>query len=45
MAFPDNIGVIDLMLNVPDPNDREWYTFLKPLLLDESIRNCYKMPS
>ena len=45
MAFPRDIGVIDLMLNVPDPNDRAWYAFLKPLLLDEQSRNFDKMPA
>jgi predicted TIM-barrel fold metal-dependent hydrolase len=45
MPFPTEIGVIDLMLNVPDPNDRAWYDFLRPLLLDERSRNFDKMPA
>lgn len=45
MPFPTDIGVIDLMLNVPDPNDRSWYDFLAPLLLDEASRNFKKMPA
>jgi hypothetical protein len=45
MSFDSSIGVIDLMLNIPDPNDRSWYDFLKPLLLDEASRNFEKMPA
>ena len=45
MPFPTDIGVIDLMLNIPDPNDREWYTFLKPLLRDAASQNFEKMPA
>lgn len=45
MPLPTGLGVIDLMLNVPDPNDREWYKFLEPLLLDEASRNFEKMPA
>lgn len=45
MPFPEDIGVIDLMLNVPDPDDREWYRFLEPLLRDEASRNFQKMPA
>ncbi len=45
MPFPTDVGVIDLMLNIPDPNDREWYRFLEPLLRDEQSRNFDKMPA
>lgn len=45
MALPENPGIIDLMLNIPDPNDRSWYDFLEPLLLDEASRNFKKMPA
>ena len=45
MSFDSSIGVIDLMLNIPDPNDRAWYDFLKPLLRDEASRNFEKMPA
>jgi len=45
MPFPTDLGVIDLMLNVPDPDDRAWYDFLRPLLLDEKSQNFQKMPA
>ena len=45
MPFPTDIGVIDLMLNVPDPDDRAWYTFLEPLLLDQASKNFKQMPA
>lgn len=35
MGMPTDIGVIDLMLGIPDPGKKEgWYDFLKPNLRD-----------
>ena len=45
MAFPTDIGIIDLMLNIPGPNDRSWYDFMQPLFMDEASRNFAKMPA
>jgi predicted TIM-barrel fold metal-dependent hydrolase len=39
MAFPTDVGVIDLMLGIPDPGHKErWYDFLKPALRDEESK-------
>ena len=45
MAFPNNVGVVDLMLNVPARDRSEWYEFLAPLLLDEESRRVFEMPA
>ena len=44
MTFPTDIGVVDLMLNVPGQDNRDWYQFMQPLFLDEGSRNFDKMP-
>jgi len=36
MAFPTDIGIIDLMLDIPTGDQRDWYEFLKPQLREES---------
>ena len=45
MAMPNDIKVIDLMLNVPGEDNSRWYEFMKPLLLDEESRQMFKMPA
>lgn len=45
MSRPKEIGVIDLMLNIPEPDQSSWYTFLEPLLMDEESRTSMKMPA
>ncbi len=43
--MPRNIGVIDLMLAIPEPGRRsEWYSFLRPNLRDDESRSM-KMPA
>ena len=44
MSLPD-VGVIDLMLNIPGEDVSAWYDFMKPLLLDEESRERMKMPA
>ena len=44
MILPD-VGVIDLMLNIPGEDVSAWYDFMKPLLLDEESREHMKMPA
>ena len=44
MTFPEDIGVIDLMLNIPGQDNRAWYDFMQPMFLDEQSRNYDKMP-
>ena len=36
MAMPTDIGIIDLMLDIPSGDQTEWYEFLKPQLREES---------
>ncbi len=45
MAMPTNIGMIDLMLQVPTDDDRSHYEFLKPLLLDRESREQFEFPA
>ena len=45
MPMPTDIGAIDLMMNIPEPDQSDWYTFLEPLLLDEESRTSMKMPA
>jgi len=45
MGMPGGIGVIDLMLQIPTGDTREWYEFMKPLLMDEESRTLFKMPA
>ncbi len=43
MTMPTDIGVIDLMLDFPSPDQRDWYEFLKPQLREES--KDYEFPA
>jgi len=45
MAFPSDVRVIDLMLNIPGEDQSSWYEFMKPLFLDEQSRSMFKMPA
>jgi uncharacterized protein len=45
MGLPANVGVIDLMLNIPGDDQSAWYDFMKPLLLDDQSRHVMKMPA
>jgi len=45
MPMPTNIGVIDLMLELPSDDRGSWYDFLKPLLMDEESRELFKFPA
>jgi hypothetical protein len=45
VSFPSGIGVIDLMLNVPGEDNRGWYDFMRPLLLDRESREQFQMPA
>jgi predicted TIM-barrel fold metal-dependent hydrolase len=37
MTMPTDIGVIDLMLGLPEGHKKDWYRFLAPQLHDESV--------
>ncbi len=44
MSMPRDIGVIDLMLSIPDADTSRWYKFLQPQLKDRESRGM-KMPA
>jgi predicted TIM-barrel fold metal-dependent hydrolase len=39
------VRAIDLMLNIPGEDQRGWYEFMKPLLLDKQSREQFEMPA
>jgi hypothetical protein len=45
MGMPTDIGVIDLMMNIPAADTSGWYDFLRPLLLDEESQKIFDMPA
>ena len=45
MGMPTDIGIIDLMLAVPNNDTSNYYDFIKPLLMDEQSRAMFKMPA
>lgn len=46
MPYPKDIPIIDLMLGIPNSDDRsEWYQAFEPLLMDEESRKLFKMPA
>jgi len=46
MAINQDIHTIDLMLGIPEQEDRsEWYKFMEPLLRDEESKSMFKMPA
>lgn len=42
MPMPTDIGIVDLMLDIPSGDQRDWYEFLAPQLREES--KDYEMP-
>jgi predicted TIM-barrel fold metal-dependent hydrolase len=44
-TMPNGISAIDLMLNIPGVDNSEWYSFMKPLLLDKESREQFEMPA
>ena len=46
MAINKDIHTIDLMLGIPEQEDRsDWYKFMEPLLRDEESKSMFKMPA
>ena len=41
----NDIGIIDLMLSVPNQETSNYYDFIKPLLMDEESRQMFQMPA
>ena len=44
MTFPADIGVVDLMIGVPEGHKREWYGFLRNKLMDSESREDFEFP-
>jgi predicted TIM-barrel fold metal-dependent hydrolase len=44
MSLPE-VRVIDLMMGIPGEDNRAWYEFMRPLLLDEESREQFEMPA
>src|SRR5688572_21290865 len=45
MPMPRDIRAVDLMLNIPGEDQRGWYEFMKPQLLDRESREQFEMPA
>jgi predicted TIM-barrel fold metal-dependent hydrolase len=45
MGFSKEIGIIDLMVNIPGDDQSDWYDFMRPLFLDEESRKLFEMPA
>ncbi|TXI07432.1 MAG: amidohydrolase [Novosphingobium sp.] len=46
MAMPNNIGIIDCMLGIPDAEDRaEWFAPFRPLIKDKQTLGQFAMPA
>ena len=43
MSMPTDIGIVDLMLDIPSADQSDWYEFLKPQLREES--RDYEFPA
>jgi uncharacterized protein len=44
MGMPTDIGVVDLMLQIPEGNKRDWYKFLAGNLRDAQSRDEFEFP-
>ena len=45
MSMPRDVGVIDLMMAIPNNDTSNYYDFIKPLLMDEESRQQFQMPA
>lgn len=45
MPMPADIQIIDLMMGIPTADNSSWYTFIRPLLMDEESRTRFRMPA
>ncbi len=43
--MPTNIGIIDLMLGIPEGPKKDWYEFLKPLVRDVESKHEFEFPA
>ena len=42
--MPTDVGIIDLMLGIPDGPKKDWYAFLKPLQRDHESLEDFEFP-
>ncbi len=45
MGMPSDVGVIDLMLGIPEASKKGWYDFLKPSLMDRESKEDFEFPA
>jgi uncharacterized protein len=45
MSMPSQVGIIDLMLQIPTADGKKRYDFLRPLLLDQESRDTFDFPA
>ena len=45
MGMPNQVGIIDLMLQIPTADGKKRYDFLRPLLLDKESRESFDFPA
>ena len=45
MTMPADVGIIDLMLGIPDGPKKDWYEFLKPLVRDHESQDEFEFPA
>ena len=45
MPMPTDIGIVDLMLQIPNDETDKWYDFIKPQLMDAESREMFSMPA
>jgi len=45
MSMPSDLGIIDLMLGIPEGPKKDWYDFLKPLVRDRESKDEFEFPA
>jgi predicted TIM-barrel fold metal-dependent hydrolase len=45
MSMPSDLGIIDLMLGIPEGPKKDWYEFLKPLVRDSESKDEFEFPA
>jgi predicted TIM-barrel fold metal-dependent hydrolase len=45
MTMPADLGIIDLMLGIPEGPKKDWYDFLKPLVRDSESKDEFEFPA
>ena len=45
MGMPTDIGVIDLMLGIPEGSKKDWYGFLRSGLMDKESKDEFEFPA